>query len=227
MVTYYTALGRLALRTEEGKNVPIVIVSGQEYSLSIDELLIWVSLHWNFLNKEDIKNEYIKRKSDEHIFDDVSFDRTLERLKTRKLIISGSDYIASDALYNLLCELRIRPIKISLFDKIKSCIYLFMRRNIPLRECIRVYFENNLTQNEKHVLKIADYVDISISELILCADKGFKSIKSEEDLMDKLYDSPLVTTDTINTDSRFSSLKADVLQAVTNLHLKKRIIFEI
>ena len=55
MVTYYTALGRLVPKEENGTRIPIVIIDNDEFHMSVDELLVWGSLHWNFLNKEDLK----------------------------------------------------------------------------------------------------------------------------------------------------------------------------
>lgn len=44
--------------------------------------------------------------------------------------------------------------------------------------------------------------------------------------MDKLYNDEESTFETIATYSRFSTLKSDVVKAVANLYLKKKIIFE-
>ena len=41
---------------------------------------------------------------------DVSFEQTLTKLKTRDLITSKSDYLAADALYNLVKELYVVPL---------------------------------------------------------------------------------------------------------------------
>ena len=49
MVTYYTSLGRMITREENGTRVPIVLVEDTEYQMGVDELIIWGSLHWCFL----------------------------------------------------------------------------------------------------------------------------------------------------------------------------------
>ena len=85
MVTYYTALGRLVTKEDNGTRIPIVIIDNEEFHMSVDELIIWGSLHWNFLNKEDLEKEYDRRKRNAHIFNDNSFEQTLERLERRQL----------------------------------------------------------------------------------------------------------------------------------------------
>ena len=44
--------------------------------------------------------------------------------------------------------------------------------------------------------------------------------------MDKVYNQEDATFETIAVQSRFSDLKSDIVKAVANLYLKKKIIFE-
>ena len=226
MVTYYTALGRLITRDENGTRMPIVIVNDKEYCLGVDELIIWSSLHWNFLNKPELEKEYITRRNTARIYNDVSFEYILKRLETRKLIVSCSNYLAADALYGLLSELQIRPIRFGVWDRIRSCAHLYFVNGTPFIDCIAAYFGTHTTPNEKQVLRLSKSVGITTAEIIQCAEKSIRTMRSEDDIMTKLYHDSAVTTDTINADSRFSQLKSDVLQAVANLYLKKKIIFE-
>ena len=226
MITYYTAIGRMGTKYENGKRVPIIIVENKEYDLSMDELIMWGSLHWNFLNKRDLEKEFKRRKETAHIATDTSFDATLQRLIVRELVAKGTDYLAADALYGLLAKLQIRPVRMSLTDKIKSCVYMCVNKKVPVVQCIRKYFGGKITENERNILRITKNAAVTTSEIIKCAEKNIKNLKDDDDIMDKIYDNPTDTSDTIITDSRFSKLKTDVLQAVANLYLKKKIIFE-
>lgn len=226
MVTYYTALGRLVTKEENGTRIPIVIIDNDEFHMSVDELLVWGSLHWNFLNKEDLKKEYDRRKSNAHIFSDDSFEQTLERLEIRQLVNCATDYLAADALYGLIGKLRIIPIKFSVFDKVTSCAYMYFNKGLPLLECIKTFFGTEVTPNEKNVLKLSEKARVTAAEIIKCMEKNIKSIDNEADMMDKLYADDDATEDSIITNSRFSHLKTEVLQAVSNLYLKKKIVFE-
>lgn len=226
MVTYYTALGRMITREENGARIPIIMIDDSEYQMTVDELIIWGSLHWCFLDKEALEKEYSRRKTKNRIFNDVSFEQTLGRLVTRGLVVSGTDYLAADALYGLIGTLKIRPVKFTLFDKLQSIAYLYFEKGLTLKECYNAYFGTEITPNEKNVLRLSKRVGITASEIIKCAENNITDIKSEEDIMDKLYNDDETTYETIAVHSRFSEVKTDIVKAVANLYLKKKIIFE-
>lgn len=226
MVTYYTALGRLTTKEENGTKIPVVIIDDNEFHLDSDELMVWVSVHWNFLNRIELEREYNRRRDEARIFNDISFEYLLKRLEQRRMIVSATEYLAADALYKLVSELRIRPIRFRTCDKLKSCFHLYFVKGLPFKLCVNAYFGKKMTNNEKKVLELSENTGVTASEIIQCAEKNIESIKDEEDIMEKLYDDPDTTSDTINTASMFSQLKTDVLQAVVNLYLKKKIVFE-
>jgi len=97
---------------------------------------------------------------------------------------------------------------------------------LPLLECIKTFFGTEVTPNEKNVLKLSEKARVTAAEIIKCMEKNIKSIDNEVDMMDKLYADDDATEDSIITNSRFSHLKTEVLQAVSNLYLKKKIVFE-
>ena len=67
-------------------------------------------MHWYVLNKEALIAEFERRMKKYHMHGNVSFEQTLARLKTRGLIASKSDYLAVDALYNLVKDLYMVPL---------------------------------------------------------------------------------------------------------------------
>ena len=226
MVTYYTALGRMVTKNENETRIPIIKIEDSEYTMSVDELIIWGALHWCFLDKEAIEKEYSRRKTKNKIFNDISFEQTLNRLITRGLVVSGTDYLAADALYGLISTLKIRPVKFSFFDKLQSIFFLYFEKGLTLKECYNAYFGTEITPNEKNVLRLSKRVGITASEIIKCAENNITDIKSEDDIMDKLYNDDKTTYETIAVHARFSELKTDIVKAVANLYLKKKIIFE-
>ena len=225
MVTYYTALGMMITKDEGRERIPIIRIEDAEYQMSVDELIIWGILHWNFLDEESIEKEYSRKKMKNKIFNDVSFRQTFERLITRGLVAKGSDYLAVDALYGLIGTLKIRPVHISFLNRIKSMTYFYLNSDATLKECYKMYFGAKITPDERNILKISKIVGISASEIIKCAENDIRNIKYEEDIMDKIYDNN-DTYETIAVQSRFSELRSDVIKAVANLYLKKKIIFE-
>lgn len=226
MVTYYTALGRMITREENNTRIPVVIIEDSKYHLTVDELIVWGTLHWSFLDKTSAEKEYSRRKAKNRLFNDVSFEQTLNRLVNRGLIVSGNDYLAADALYNLIGTLKIKHVRFSLTEKIKSIAYLYFSKGLTFRECYNAYFRTEFTPDEKNVLRLSKYIGLSASEIVKCVENNIREIKTEDDVMDKLYDDEESTFETIATYSRFSALKSDVVKAVVNLYLKKIIIFE-
>ena len=194
--------------------------------MNIDELIIWGSLHWNFLVKDALEKEYSRKKTKNRIFNDTSFEQTLRRLETRGLVVSGTDYLAADALYGLIGKLKIRPVRFALADKLKSMAYLYFVQGVPFAKCYTAYFGTEITPNEKNVLRLSKHVGISASEIIKCAENNITDSKSEDDIMDKLYNDDETTYETMAVHSRFSEQKTDIVKAVANLYLKKKIVFE-
>lgn len=82
MVTYYTALGRMITKKNNGSQLLIIVSEDSEFELSADKLIIWRSLRWNFLGKEALEKEYSRRKTNNRIFNDVSLNRTLTERET-------------------------------------------------------------------------------------------------------------------------------------------------
>ena len=67
---------------------------------------------------------------------------------------------------------------------------------------------------------------ISVSEIINCVENNITAIRSEEDIIDKLYVDRDTTYESIAVQSKFSTLKLDIVKAIVTLYLKKKIIFE-
>ena len=226
MVTYYTALGRMVSKYENGCRIPSILIEDTEYDVSVDELIIWGSLHWNFMVKETLEREYGRRKAQNRIFTDTSFERTLNRLKTRGLIADGTDYLAADALYNLISTLKITPVKTEFIDKLKSMAYFYFIKGVPFKECFNSYFSVNTTPDERNVLKLSKNVGITLSEIIKCSEERITDIQNDADIMEKVYSDRGNDFSTLAVKSRFSTLREDLIKAVANLYMKKKIIFE-
>ena len=147
-------------------------------------------------------------------------------MEVRGLIVSGTDYLAADALYDLIGKLKIRPIKFSVIDKLRSMAYLYFVKGLSFSKCYETYFGMRFTADELNVLRLSRNVGITAAEIIQCAENEVKNIRTEDDIMDKVYGEENATFETVTVRSRFSELKTDCIKAVANLYLKKRIIFE-
>ena len=59
--TLYTAIGHFVRRTNGcGRSCPVVLLSGQEYMMDMQEMILWTSLNWRILRREEIGAFYEK-----------------------------------------------------------------------------------------------------------------------------------------------------------------------
>ena len=132
MVKYYIAIGKL----EVHNRIPTVISCDKENQLTIAEFILWSSLSRNIMNKESLGSEFNRRLHINRIFEDISFERTLNRLEMRGLIASGEDYLAVGALYNLVKRLYILPLgKVSIIKRYAAFIYFLLFKDVAFDKC--------------------------------------------------------------------------------------------
>lgn len=221
MVEFFVTKGKLVVRNSE----PLIVMDGEERALSKSQFILWTSLHWNVMNKESLEKEFDSRMKKYGIDSEISFEQTLNRLKNRGLVASKSDYLAADALYNLLKDLYVVPLgTVSAFKK--AMIFGFMLIDgTPLDKCREAMADFDLKGLEKQIVCFSKRLKVSGAELIRISDKGLWDIKSEDEIVPLAYDEH-EDTDILGNYTRFSKSKAEVLEAIVNLYLKKQIVFE-
>ena len=222
MVEYFVTKGKLVVRN----GAPLVVLDGEEKALSQVEFILWTSLHWNVLNKESLKTEFDRRMKKYGMYGDVSFEQTLNRLKTRELIVGKSDYLAADALYNLVKDLYVVPLgTVNKFKRALMFLYMFFIQGIPLDKCKEAMCDFELKDIEKQIVSFSKRLKVSGAELIRINDKDLWNIKSEDDIVPLAYDEH-EDMNSLGNITRFSKDKNKVLEAIVNLYLKKQIVFE-
>ena len=124
MVEYFVTKGKLVVRNNE----PLVVADGEAKALSQPEFILWTILYGSILNKGSLEEEFNRRMKKYGLYGDVSFEQTLARLETRQLIASKSDYLAADALYNLVKELYVVPLgTVSVLKRALTFILMFIK----------------------------------------------------------------------------------------------------
>ena len=222
MVEYFVTKGKLVVRN----GAPLVVLDGEEKALSQVEFILWTSLHWNILNKGSLEEEFDKRMRKYNLNLDVSFEQMLNRLKNRGLIAGKSDYLAVDALYNLVKDLYVVPLgTVNKFKKAIMFLYMFFIQGIPLDKCRETMCDFELKDIEKQIIGFSKRLKVSGAELIRINDKDLWNIKSEDDIVPLAYEEH-EDLDSIGNFTRFSKDKNKVLEAIVNLYLKKQIVFE-
>lgn len=197
MVEFFVTKGKLVVRNSE----PLIVMDGEERALSKSQFILWTSLHWNVMNKESLEKEFDSRMKKYGIDSEISFEQTLNRLKNRGLVASKSDYLAADALYNLLKDLYVVPLgTVSAFKK--AMIFGFMLIDgTPLDKCREAMADFDLKGLEKQIVCFSKRLKVSGAELIRISDKGLWDIKSEDEIVPLAYDEH-EDTDILGTDRR-------------------------
>lgn len=167
VVEYLVTKGKLVVRNNE----PLVVVDGDEKALSKSEFILWTSLHWNVTNKESLETEFNKRTKKYGIYGDVSFEQTLNRLKNRGLVAGKSDYLAVDALYNLVKDLYVVPLGTVNAFKRAMMFGIMLIEGVPFNKCREAMEDFNLNCLEKQIVGFSKRLKVSGAELIRISDK--------------------------------------------------------
>lgn len=94
-------------------------------------------------------------------------------------------------------------------------------------EKAKVLFERDKkNKNERRVMKLAFSAPMSTAEIVKCIDKNIDFILNEDDVMEFLYDDKFTTSENIAESVRGLSSVRTVLTAVSNLYLRRQILFE-
>ena len=227
MIQYYTALGHYELRTNDrGEKHPVLISSRQEYTPELCEMLLWSSLLWHIRDQKELEAEFVRRKADLHICDDYSLAYYCNRLERLGFLRRGSGYTAVDALFELMAPLYPVPAAARFPAKLFSFFHLVFRRGVPVRVAARVFRRDKLDRDEQQVMDLLTQTDLSTAELVACVDQGLLDVRSNALLLDRLYSEPALTCDNLPAYVRASGRLIPVLQAVTNLYLRRLLVLE-
>ena len=225
MITYYTAIGKLEIeRRNEGKK-PTIYKEGEAYELDVYEFCIWTLLAWNFQTYDELLKQYHKKRQELRLFDDQPFNHVLSRLAQRGLVASAMAFTAADAMYELICKLRIHPLHVSRSGKYMAAVYLFFRHGVPLKKILNSLKPYPLDKMQKNILSLTGRILMTPAELIKCMEMGVVKMPSEEKLVDTVYQGDF-TYENLHNDTRFSELKDPIMKAIVDLFLNKLIIFE-
>lgn len=226
MLTLYTSVGYLKMtKTTEGILTPAIINNGQEYRLSEHELTIWSCLAFRILHAHELEQLYVKYQADMKHPDAQTFAGSLNRLLLRGLIAKGTGLTGIDALYQLLGELYIHPVKDSRIIHLLTSLKLFFTGKLPLSALPRCFQRRDTPPLEKMILRLSAQVPLSTAELLSCFNNTLKKEKLL-DALDELYNDDSVTYQTLAENAQIHHLQLPVLQAIGNLYLNRQILFQ-
>ena len=218
--TLYTAIGHFVRRTNGcGRSCPVVLLSGQEYMMDMQEMILWTSLNWRILRREEIGAFYEKTTASGCF----STDRTLEMCG---LLVCGSGETEYDALYDLLGSLSIIPTSGSFGLRCLTFLKLVTLDRVPFTAARKLFQSDRRTAEEAQVMKLARQALLSTAEIIKCMEKNISRLPNEQALLDTIYNDRDTTSDNIASLMKSSASSKPVILAVANLYLRQQIIFE-
>lgn len=88
--TFYTAVGHLEQRTDgQGRRYPVIICRNKEYTLDLQEMIIWNSLNWRIAQMETIGTLYMSTIENFAYVSNRSWYDCVKRLTVRGLLAAS------------------------------------------------------------------------------------------------------------------------------------------
>ena len=222
MITLYTAIGNYKLNAH---GLPTIFTGDTEYALDTHELILWTILAFRILTYQELKREFYAKERDLHILGELDFDHYLNRLKVRRLIVSGQDCTGIDALYDLIGHLHVQAIPGNLFLRTITFLKLWLISRISFAKASLVLHTEKPEPLEKQILSLVRHQTLSTAELILCIQNGTTRLHNSQELIELLYSDELTDCESILSDCRINDSRYLVLIAIVNLYFKQRISF--
>lgn len=226
MIRLYTAVGRFELQKDgNGRKQPIVIVNQKESALSREEMVLWSCLMWNIMTKEEVGESY-EKKALQVGLEPSRFEAVLQRMKTRHLIISAEAEKGDSALYRLLANLYVVPIRSSFFVKVQAFLRLLFLEGVPFSTAKILFRSEQHTDMERKVLHLASQTYLSCAEILKCIAEGVTDVSSSEKVLKALYDDDYSTCDNLGWFMQFYDNHRQILEAISMLYLNRNVIFD-
>lgn len=227
MKMLYTAVGIFKLKNQGKSNVyPTVILSGNECRLDVQEMMIWSALNWRITDDKQLHTYYSEQEKKSGVVFSRSYTDTLNRLIVRGLVASGRGENGEEALYDLISGLYIIPLYQSPVIRIISFLRMVFIFKLPYEKAKVLFERDKKNKNERRIMKLAFSAPMSTAEIVKCIDKNIDFILNEDDVVEFLYDDKFTTSENIAESVRGLSSVRTVLNAVSNLYLRRQILFE-
>lgn len=227
MTKIYTAVGRfLHPSNGHGNMNPAIMIGSKECLLDPQELIIWASLAWRFLKLEEIGKHYEKEAQVYNYTNERSWQKCLDRLMVRGLVVCGTGETDYDALYDLLSPLYIIPLSGNMPVKFLTYLKLTLIHHTPRKAAKPLIRKDKKTPKEKHLLRLIRQASLTVGELVRCVDKGIRNLDGDDGVMDAIYGDTELTSDNIGATVKYALCCQDVTITVANLYLRQQLIFD-
>ena len=226
MMTFYAAAGSYQIRSEDGKNMPYIMRLGKLQPVSIPEFSLWSMLLWDVLTYEELRKKFYDKMEETEI-EPSSFDKSLEMLVKRKLIIKGVGYTGADALYNMLYDTYIIPLRgVQGTRRLLNIAKLLRQGKVSFFEAIYLLQPDKGTEAEQRIMKLVTQTPLSVPELVRCFENDVRDVSSADKVISAIYTEKSGNQARMNNACSLSNYRQDVLEATANLYLARQVILE-
>ena len=229
--TLYTCTGHLQVKqTQKNERYPVVILNRREYLLTPMELVLWSRLCWRFRDQKHLWSEYEAAAKEAGLpareREEEAFRRALKHLMSRGLIAAGEGECQVDALYDLVSNLYISPISDSFWNRLLLTSKLMANGRATPAIVKSILKKDCTTEQEGRILALSRQTLLSTAELVKCEECGVLDVSSGEKVLSSLYYDDTTTCYNIAHLMRESPVRDTVVLAVSNLYLRKQIVFQ-
>ena len=226
MMTFYAAAGSYQIRSEDGKNMPYIMRLGKLQPVSIPEFSLWSMLLWDVLTYEELRKKFYDKMEETEI-EPSSFDKSLEMLVKRKLIIKGVGYTGADALYNMLYDTYIIPLRgVQGTRRLLNIAKLLRQGKVNFFEAIYLLQPDKGTEAEQRIMKLVTQTPLSVPELVRCFENDVRDVSSADKVISAIDTEESDNQARMNNACSLSNYRQDVLEATANLYLARQVILE-
>ncbi len=227
MKKLYTAVGQLHFRgNADGNRCLILVVNGKETTPNMSEMILWSTLYWQILTEEELEERYAAKKREVNFKDGRSASSIMFWMMRCGLIEEGAGETHKDALYDLLSRLYITPIEVNPLLDVVSFARMVISDGMPTKEAAHVFHRDRKTDGEKKIMKLLHKVKLTTAEMVRCFDRDVMDLQNEDEVVEKLYQDDYTTSENIADEMRSSPACTSVLTDISNLYLRKQIVFD-
>ena len=177
------------------------------------------------MTKEEVGESY-EKKALQVGLEPSRFEAVLQRMETRHLIISAEAEKGDSALYRLLANLYIVPIRSSFFVKVQAFLRLLFLEGVPFSTAKILFRSEQHTDMERKVLHLASQTYLSCAEILKCIAEGVTDVSSSEKVLKALYDDDYSACDNLGWFMQFYDNHRQILEAISMLYLNRNVIFD-
>lgn len=226
MMTFYAAAGSYHIREEDGKKMPYIMHLGKLQPVSVPEFYVWSMLLWEVMTYDELRRKFIDRLDRTELSLDT-MENALNMLVKRKLILTGIGYTGLDAIYNMLSDVFIHPVR-GLYGtrRLSNIAKLLKSKKITVCDAIYLLQPDRVSDGERRIMKLIRQTPLNVGELVRCFENGVKDVSTADKVIAAIYTDESDTQARINNASSQSDYRREVLEATANLYLTRQVILE-